>query len=64
MATLEQRLEAAHAATTIAVDNLLSVLFGTGDAVAAVEALQAIEAERNRLEAEYEAQKVQLRESE
>jgi len=55
MATLEQKLEAAHAAITDAVDTLLGAAFGTGDAVAAVEALQAAEAELKRLEAEYEA---------
>jgi len=55
MATLEQQLEAAHAAITSAVAAVLEAAFGTGDAVAAVEALQAAEAELKRLEAEYEA---------
>jgi len=58
MATLEQQIAAMHAAITDAVDNLLSAVFGTGEAVAAVEVLQAAEAELRRLEAEYEASAV------
>ncbi len=56
MATLEQQLEAAHAATTAAIDAVHAAAFGDGDVSAAYAEQVRIEAERQRLEAEYEAE--------